>query len=147
MRALCTSLMVLKLRVCYWYICWVELYNLFFSAPDVFDRRTGMYPMASLTDYQDQTRTRNIIRNELINATRRVICYDQPIYNDERLELSEYAGLQLDVREATVELVLVQENYSNAAILILDDDSQSTTYIVNMSIYKWAGQPICEEHE
>ena len=80
--------------------------------------------MAPLTDYQEQTRSRNIIRNILINATRRVICYNQHIYNDERLELSEYAGLQLDVREATFDLVLVQELYDNAAILILDDDSQ-----------------------
>ena len=80
--------------------------------------------MAPFTDYQNQTRSRNIIRSELINATRRVICYDQPIYDDERLELSEYAGLQLDVREATVTQVLVQERYDNAAILIVDDDSE-----------------------
>ena len=79
--------------------------------------------MASLTDYQEQTRSRYIIRGILINATRRVICYSQSIYNDERLELMEYAGLQLDVREATVEQVDVQERYDNAAILILDDDS------------------------
>ena len=80
--------------------------------------------MAPFTDYQEQTRSRNIIRETLINATRRVICYDQPIYDDEHLELMEYAGLQLDVREATVDLVLVQERYDNAAILIVDDDSQ-----------------------
>ena len=82
--------------------------------------------MAPLTDYQEQTRSRNIIRNTVINATRRIICYDQPIYNDERLELSEYAGLQLDVREASVDvsIVHVQEQYDNAAILIVDDDSQ-----------------------
>ena len=86
--------------------------------------------MAPLTDYEEQTRSRNIIRNILINATRRVICYDQPIYDDERLELMEYAGLQLDVREATVDIVLVQEQYDNAAILILDDDSQLLLYIL-----------------
>ena len=80
--------------------------------------------MAPQTDYQEQTRSRNIIRSILINATRRVICYDQLIYNDERLEFSEYAGLQLDVREATVGLVLVQERYDNTAILIVDDDSE-----------------------
>ena len=33
-------------------------------------------------------------------------------------------GLQLDVRDASVELVLVQEQYDNAAILIVDDDGQ-----------------------
>ena len=86
--------------------------------------------MAPMTDYQQQTRSRNIIRNDLINATRRVICYNQPIYNDERLELMEYAGLQLDVREATVDIVLVQEHYDNAAILIVDDDSQLLLYML-----------------
>ena len=110
----------------------MELCNLqlFFSAPDVFDRHEGVYSMAPMTDYQEQTRSRNIIRNILINATGRIICYDQPIYNDARLELMEYAGLQLDVREASVDLVLVQEQYDNAAILIVDDDSQLLLYML-----------------
>ena len=94
------------------------------SAPDVFDRRTGNYTMAPLTDYEEQTESQNRIRNTVINATRRLICYNQPVYNDERLELREYAGLQLSVQNASVGLVLVQEQYDNAAILILDDDSQ-----------------------
>ena len=100
-----------------------------FSAPDVFDRREEIYPMAPLTDYEEQTRSRNLIRNVFINATRRIICYDQLIYNDEGLELMEYVGLQLDVREASVDLVQVQELYDNAAILILDDDSQLTLHV------------------
>ena len=80
--------------------------------------------MAPLTDYEEQTWSQNRIRDKLINATGRVICYDQSIYNDEHLESSEYVGLQLDVREATVGIVVVQPQYDNAAILILDDDSQ-----------------------
>ena len=111
----------------------MQLCNLhcnYLSAPDVFNRSTGNHTMTPRTDYQEQTRSRNIIRNELINATRRIICYDQPIYNDERLELMEYAGLQLDVREATVDLVKVQKPYDNAAILIVDDDSQLLLYML-----------------
>ena len=95
----------------------------FLLAPDVFDPHVG-YRKDPQTDYEEQTRSQNRIRNEVISAKRRVVCYDQPIYNDARLELMEYAGLQLDVREATVDLVLVQEHYDNAAILIVDDDSQ-----------------------
>ena len=96
------------------------------SVPDVFDRRAGNYPMDPLTDYEEQTESQNRIRNTFINATRRIVCYNQPVYNDERLELREYAGLQLSVQNASVsvDLVLVQEQYDNAAILILDDDSQ-----------------------
>ena len=80
--------------------------------------------MAPLTDYEEQTRSRNRIRNTFINSTTRAICYDQPIFNDNRLESSEYAGLQLNIRDASGGLVLVQEHYDNAAIQIVDDDRQ-----------------------
>ena len=80
--------------------------------------------MAPLTDYEEQTRSRNRIRNMFINSTKRTICYDQPIFNDNRLELSEYAGLQLNIRDASVGLVVVQEKYDNAAIWIVDDDDR-----------------------
>ena len=86
--------------------------------------------MGPLTDYEEQTRSLNHIRNIAINATRRVICYNQLVYNDERLELLEYAGLQLSVRAATVEQVEVQKQYTNAAIQILDDDSQLLLYML-----------------
>ena len=90
----------------------------------MFDLHIENNSTAPQIDYEEQTRSRNRIQNTVINATRRVICYDQPIYNDESLELPEYAGLQLSVRDASVGLVLVQKQYDNAAILILDNDSQ-----------------------
>ena len=102
----------------------MELPVIFFLAPDVFNRSTGSYPVAPLTDYEEQTRSRNRIRNMFINSTKRTICYDQPIFNDNRLELSEYAGLQLNIRDASVSLVVVQEQYDNAAIRIVDDDDR-----------------------
>ena len=99
------------------------MHTLFFSAPDIFDRPIG-YPMAPLTDYEEQTKSRNRIRNMVISAMRRVICYDQPIYNDSRLEVTEYAGLQLAVEDGLSTLVEVETQYNNAVILIVDDDSQ-----------------------
>ena len=80
--------------------------------------------MAQLTDYEEQTERQNRIRNMVISAMRRVICYNQPIYDDERLEVSEYMGLQLEVEDATLVLVEAQELYDNAVILILDDDGE-----------------------
>ena len=80
--------------------------------------------MAERTDYEEQTRRRNRIRDTIINATRRIICYDQPIYDDVRLEKSEYAGLRLSNRTASIDTVLVEEQYDNAAIKIIDDDSK-----------------------
>ena len=77
--------------------------------------------MHPLTDYERQIQDINRIRNKVINATRRVVCYNQPIYNDARVEPPEYIGLQLTVRDATV-VTQVQQMYSNAAILIVDSD-------------------------
>ena len=76
-----------------------------------------------MTDYEEQIRGINRIRNKVINATRRLICYKQLIYDDIRLEMSEYAGLVLTVRDASV-ITLVQPSYDQVAIRILDDDSE-----------------------
>lgn len=80
--------------------------------------------MHPLTDYERQTRSVNRIRDKVINATRRVVCYNQPIYNDARVELPEYIGLQLAVRDATV-VTQVLPMYSNATILIVDSDDRT----------------------
>ena len=79
--------------------------------------------MAPMTDYEEQIRGINHIRNTVINATRRIICYNQPIYDDMRLEMSEYAGLTLAVRDSSV-LTLVRPMYDQVAIEILDNDGK-----------------------
>ena len=89
--------------------------------------------MAPMTDYEEQTELQNRIGNTVINVARRIICYSQPIYNDERLEVSEYAGLQLSVIKVDI-IVAVQEKYDNAAILILDDDSKLLLCIITSSM-------------
>ena len=91
-------------------------------APDMPDF-LSRYLMLERTDYAEQTFGVNAINDQLINATMRIICYDQPIYDDGRLEVSEYAGLTLGVDEATV-LAEVQDLYDFASIRILDDDSE-----------------------
>ena len=83
--------------------------------------------MPERTDYAEQTFGVNAINDQLINATRRIICYDQPIYDDGRLEVSEYAGLTLDVdnnMQFTTKRTQVQDLYDFASIRILDDDSE-----------------------
>ena len=79
--------------------------------------------MATMTDYEEQIQFINRIRNAVINATSRIICYNQTIYDDIRLEMSEYAGLTLAVRDASV-LTEVQPMYDRATIMILDDDGK-----------------------
>ena len=84
--------------------------------------------MAPLTDYEEQIESQNRIKNMVISAMRRMICYNQSVYDDVRLEMSEYAGLQLSVGDSTVGLVDVQKQYGSAVVLILDDDSQLLSY-------------------
>ena len=75
------------------------------------------------TDYEEQIRGTNRIRDTVINATRMIICYNQTIYDDMRLEASEYAGLTLAVRDSSV-LTVVQPMYDQVTVQILDDDSE-----------------------
>ena len=76
-----------------------------------------------MTDYEEQFSAFNRISDSVLNASRRSTCYNQSIYDDVQIELSEYAGLTLDVRDANT-VTRVTERYSNAAILILDDDGK-----------------------
>ena len=83
--------------------------------------------MAERTDYPEQIFGVNAIDDQLITAVMRIVCYDQPIYDDGRLEVSEYAGLTLDVDDNiqfTTVLTEVEELYNFASIRILDDDSE-----------------------
>ena len=78
-----------------------------------------------MTDYEEQTIGTNLIRDTVITATRRIICYNQTIYNDMRLEVSEYTGLGLIVDNAlSTVLTEVEPMYNESAILIIDDDGK-----------------------
>ena len=98
------------------------LHNFFSPAPDSPDF-LGEYTVAPMTDYEEQIRSNNHIRNTVINTMRRNICYNQTIYNDMRLEVSEYVGLTLAVRDSSVRTE-IQPEYDQVAIQILDDDSK-----------------------
>lgn len=84
------------------------------------------------TDYAQQTRFVNVIDDVIISELRRIVCYSQPIYDDLRLELDEFAGLTLGVNEgaSTTVLTNVQPAYDQASILILDNDSEIHIFIV-----------------
>ena len=94
-------------------------------APDVINTFTRIYPIAPMTDYEEQTIAINRITDTVINATRRIICYNQIIYNDMRLEVPKYTGLGL-VPDNVLSTVFteVEPMYDDSAILIIDDDSK-----------------------
>ena len=78
------------------------------------------------SDYAQQTSAVNAIDDTLITELTRIICYNQTIYNDITVELDEYIGLQLGVRDnsLTTILTLVRRMYGQASIVITDNDSE-----------------------
>ena len=83
--------------------------------------------MVEGTDFAQQTRAVNIIDDIIISEyRRRLICYNQPIYDDPCLEPDEYAGFTLGVidGEHTTVPTTVEPMYGQSAILILDNDSE-----------------------
>ena len=84
--------------------------------------------MADGTDYAQQTPATNVIDDTFITQDMRVLCYNQPIYDDNCLELDEYAGLTLGVVDnnniLTTVVTEVKPMYDQASILIVDNDSE-----------------------
>ena len=101
--------------------------------PDPFNFLSQSYNMIPFSDYEQQQLLSNRIRNIGINATRRVICYDQPIHNDMHLEVSEYFGMTLTVQgmPPTTVITQVRAMYDQVAILIVDDDGEKYEGIIN----------------
>ena len=86
--------------------------------------------MVEGTDFAQQTRAVNVIDGIIITELRRIICYNQPIYDDLYLEPDEYAGLTLGVIDdndfdRTTVLTEVEPLCNHTAILIVDNDSKS----------------------
>ena len=94
------------------------------------------------SDYAQQTRAVNAIGDIKL---RRIVCYNQTIYDDSRVELDEYAGLTLDLRNYQP-LTHSKDMYDQASILILDNDSKCLTlkegyrykFRLKLSIFKWS---------
>ena len=112
--------------LCIKYMMTFRQYTYFPPVPDPFNYLTQSYEMIPFSDYEQQQLLSNRIRSIVINATRRVICYDQQIYDDICLEVSEYFGMALTVQgmPPTTILTEVRPMYDQVAILILDDDGK-----------------------
>ena len=84
--------------------------------------------MENGTDFARQTPAVNVIDDTFIFEEMRLICYNQPIYDDICVELDEYAGLTLGVIDnnniLTTVFARVEPMFDQASILILDNDSE-----------------------
>ena len=106
----------------------ITIINLVSDAPDFLSR----YLMLERTDFAQQTEFVNAIDDALITSYfMRIVCYNQTIYEDLRLELDEYVGLTLGVRErGTTVHTVVRPMYDEASILIVDNDSESPCIVI-----------------
>ena len=77
--------------------------------------------MIPRSDYEEETRFSSTIRSTFIEEERRQICYNQVVYDDERLELTETAGLGLVPDDLDTD-VYVEPFYGDSVFFIIDDD-------------------------
>ena len=73
--------------------------------------------MSEGSDYAQQTNTYSLRQES------RLICFNQTIYDDVRVESNEYIGLILGIDNSTI-FSSVQPTYDQASILIVDNDSK-----------------------
>ena len=85
--------------------------------------------MIPRSDYEEETQFASTIRGTFIEEERRQICYNQVVYDDERLELTEAAGLDLVPDDLDTQ-VKVEPFYNDSVVFIIDDDSKSTHCIL-----------------
>ena len=118
--------------------------HFFYVAPDMPDF-LNQYLMVDGTDFAEQTMSTNLIDDRVIIQQMRIVCYNQTIYEDTRLEASEYAGLALGVSQSTIRTD-VQPMYGHAAIRIIDNDSKFSSMSYNVWCYccfrgcGWSGE-------
>ena len=117
---------------------WKLLITIPFPVPDAPDF-LSRYLMEEKTDFAQQTGPVNAIDNVFITELRRIVCYNQIIYEDLRLELDEYAGLTLGVNEmGTTVRTVVRPMYDEASILIVDNDSESPYIVIEQVTYHYS---------
>ena len=113
---------------------WKLLITIINPGPDAPDF-LSQYLMLERTDFAQQTGPVNAIDDVFITELMRIVCYNQPIYEDLRLELDEYVGLTLGVRETrTTVHTVVRPMYDEASILNVDNDSESPCIVIERQV-------------
>ena len=115
-------------------------------APDIIDFFILAYPILPMTDYEEQTIATNLIMGTKITAERRIVCYNQTIYNDMRLEVAEYTGLGLVPNTLSTVLTEVEPMYNESSILIIDDDGTLHIITITLCLYWEEAQKMMSMH-
>ena len=98
-----------------------------FPAPDPPMGIFQSHNMIPGSDYAEETRFSSTIRSTFIEETRRQICYNQVIYDDDCVELTETAGLTLVPDDLDTQ-VQVERHYGDSVFFIIDDDGMELNW-------------------
>ena len=80
--------------------------------------------MDPLADYAPPVRSFNPIMDLVITVTTRLICYNQTIYDDSRVEENEFFSLTLIVQDGSAIMTQVDPQLSSTVVKIVDDDGK-----------------------
>ena len=92
-------------------------------AADTLDVR-GHYDMNPLADYAPPVKDFNPIMDMIINKSTETICYNQTIYDDNRVEEDELFSLTLIVQDGSAIVTQVDPQLSSTLVKIVDDDGK-----------------------
>ena len=93
------------------------------TAPDEIDS-FGFYKRLNFSDYETPFQTFNPIMMMVITGTNTVLCYNQIIYDDDRVEEDEFFSLTLTVQDGSAMTTVVDPQLSSAVFMIVNDDGE-----------------------
>jgi len=100
-------------------------------------------PPSNLIDYDKQEFFFNGLRDERITQLRQRICYNQTIFDDLRLEATEYAGLTLEVQDLVARggptTALTEVDNEHTTFRIIDNDGRFAVEICYLyyNLFQW----------
>ena len=80
--------------------------------------------MNPLADFAPPVKDFNPIMNMIINQSKETICYNQTIYDDNRVEEDEFFSLTLIVQDGSAIVTQVDPYLSSTLVKIVNDDGK-----------------------
>ena len=110
----------------------------FALVPDTIHPLFGFYNRDPLADYPPPLEGRTEqIKDIPITQTTRVVCYNQILYDDEKVEGDEYFRIKLIIQSGSTAGTIIQSSHSSAVVRIVDNDSkQNRDELLKHEVYK-----------
>ena len=101
-----------------------------FIAADTLSLGGFYYTMDPLADFPPPMKKFNPIMNMIINNSTKTICYNQTIYNDNRVEEDEFFSLTLIVQDGSAIVTQVDPQLSSTLVKIVNDDGKIHIHVL-----------------